>query len=277
MENDKVDQEEINAEFLRRDLITFIEQYWHQNGCYPTPLALARYADTVNLDEQTVKHLERQVAFSLSERGISKKQTDRLTPIQIAALQIMLDPANSRLSFDKRLRMANVTSTKWQGWLKQPHFLKYLTEQTERLFGETDHLAKIGLLRGVEKGDPTSLKLYFGLTGQLQNDAATNNVQVIMAYMIEAIQRHVTDPDVMRAIAADFELAMLKGGGQTPMGMSTRTIHQPTVIPSRGLESASIAEKDEFIEMLEDNPVAEVTSNSTEPVVEQWSSSIFNL
>lgn len=230
---------------LHRNLLNFIEHYWYQNQCYPSTPALARWAKDTDITFKAMRDLEFELSNYLGQRGITQRdQTSRLTDIQLASANLILNVMDRRSQLNK-LKSLGVTPTQWQGWLKQKAFADYLKNRTGEMFEENLHMAHLGLMKSVEDGNATSLKLFYEMTGVYRSDSPVANVQVILAQIIEVIQREVPDAEIQRRIAAGFELVMLRNQagltGGTPQPVEGDRIPSPMQnVKSVAIEQAKV-------------------------------------
>lgn len=193
-----------------RDLLNFVEHYWYQNQTYPSLAALQRWAVGTDLPFTKARQLELDLVGYLSARGIAPSKADsRLSDEQLAAANLILNYTDRR-SKARKLEALGITPTKWDGWLRDKTFKEYLNNRTGAMLDNNTDVAHTGLLGAVERGESQALKLYYEMTGLYRADSPQANINVIMTLLIEVIQREVNDPDVLRRIAAGFELVMLR-------------------------------------------------------------------
>lgn len=193
-----------------RQLLNFIEHYWYQNQTYPSFSSFHAWSVEQGISYNEARRLELDVVGYLTARGITPSKADsRLTDEQLAAANLVLNYTDKR-SKAKKLAALGITPTKWDGWLRQKVFREYLANRTGELLDLNTDVAHVGLLGAVERGESAALKLYYEMTGLYRADSPQANINVIMTLLIEVIQREVNDPDVLRRIAAGFELVMLR-------------------------------------------------------------------
>ena len=68
---------------------------------------------------------DERFAAALEELGINHSPTQRITSAQMAAAQIYL-AAPAKTSHTQRLRAIGITQAKWNGWMRQPEFQRYI-------------------------------------------------------------------------------------------------------------------------------------------------------
>lgn len=210
-----------------RNLLDFIEQYWYMNSAYPSVAAIGAWAKSEGLDFKKAREVEKELAYFLSKRGIKAKTANsvRLTDTQLAAANLVLNFMDRR-SPPQKLKSLGVTPTEWQGWLKQPAFADYLKHRTGETLDANTHEAHLGLLKAVERGDASALKLYYEITGAYkQNENPAVNLQLVVSLLIEVIEKNIPDPAVKLAISKDVELVMLRSGLLSVNGSSVAAQH----------------------------------------------------
>lgn len=194
--------------------VSFIEEYYLNHKEFP-PVGLleSHYGKSFNI-KLLLKHPTFKLA--LENRGIpipdptSSKFPASLTDAQIAAVRLILD-YNDKRSHRAKLQSLGITTIQWQGWLKNRVFKTFLHSLASEAFDESSHIASEGLVTALQRGDTSAIKLYYELTGKYTNNGEVLNTKLILAKIIESIQRHVKDPDTIRAIAQDFEVIMQGG------------------------------------------------------------------
>jgi len=150
--------------------------------------------------------------FSASMRGLGPNPDpiDELHPKyplsaeQLAAVNVLLDFNDSR-SQAAKLRSLGIPTVKYNNWLRNPHFQEYIRFRAEYLLNNTGHEAHVALMRNIQRGNQRSIEYYNEMIGRynprIQED---RNITLILVRLVEVIQRHIKDPEVLRAIAADF-------------------------------------------------------------------------
>jgi|SRR5437660_1403696 len=212
----------LTPEHLR--VITYIEQYWFKfNGTFPSRESLGSVFPEFDIDS-ALEH--KTFRISLVNRGIDPPivlQDDSHFEIPIGISREQLAAVLTIINFeDKRSRAAKfkelgVTPQQWQGWLKQPRFKTFLHNLSSANLQDAAYVANEALVRAMDRNDVSAIKFYHEITGRYQPQAQvaqqsqqTQNIRLILARVVEAIQRHVKDTEVLRLIGEDFE-AILNG------------------------------------------------------------------
>lgn len=127
-----------------------------------------------------------------------------LSAEQLAAANLLLDFSDHR-SQAAKLRSLGIPTTKYQNWLRIPAFQEYITYRAEYLLNNTTHEAHTALLKNVQRGNQKAIEFLYEITGRYsRNSQATQDLALIMVRLVEVIQRHVKDPETIRAIATEF-------------------------------------------------------------------------
>ncbi len=202
-------------------MIAKIEQYWHKNEVFP-PSDFFQYEEFDIVDN--LKHETFHLALMkrgikvpiIVDRSSSAVMPDGLTAEQVAAITTVIN-FEDRRPRSVKLREMGITTTQWGGWLKDAEFKEFLHQMTTTHLQDVLHVANEGLLHAVERGDTNAIKFYYELTGRhTQESGSMHNLKVVLAKVIESIQRNVKDPAVLRAISADFELILAGGTPVVP-------------------------------------------------------------
>lgn len=204
-----------NAKFVltgdHKDLLDFIEQYWYMNQAYPSPAAIGAWARSINISVSLARELEDDILPYLTARGIKSRAHDtRLNSEQLAAANTVLNFTDKR-TINSKLRSLGITPTQWDGWLRQKAFAEYLANRTNETLDNNLHEAHLGLLKAVERGDPSALKLYYTLTGKMQQEASIVNVNLILQQALDVIVKEIQDPDTLARISSGIDVIVSRG------------------------------------------------------------------
>jgi hypothetical protein len=187
-------------------ILTWIEMYWHVHKEFPSVEAFKKEYPKIDY----LKFLGKQsLQRALSNRGIEiafdgAVCKNGLTDTQIAAILTVVNVADKR-SFNMKLKTLGVTPTRWSGWMKDKKFKEFYTSTAGANFEEALPRVQDGLLRAAEQGIPSAVKLYMDLTGRTaDNDPTIRNLKLAITKLIESVQNHVKDPEILRRIEADF-------------------------------------------------------------------------
>lgn len=158
-----------------------------------------------------------QFKAALQTRGVEINPSG-LTPEQDYALIILGDPHDG-LDFRKKLKKANVTSAKYQAWLRNPFFKAQIDALSEALVSNK-HEALVMLSQKVGEGDLNAIRLQLEIN-QRYNPANESqiNMVVTMNKIMEILARNVKDRDTLMSIAKEMR-SLADGNMRTPPGLT---------------------------------------------------------
>lgn len=188
------------------ELIAFYELQWALRNRVPT---IDEVAKQIKQTHVTVNYyLQRApVKQALNRRGIPWQQhsQEELTSQQVACAVVMMNFADERPNKDK-LSELGVNETQYAAWLQDPNFKNLVDVIADRNLTNIRPAAITEFTKKINSGDWNAIKYYLDATGTVQSNDAPQSEQLIMKF-VEIIQRHVKDPAIMVAIAADLKAA----------------------------------------------------------------------
>lgn len=183
----------------------WFESYWHEYKRYPSVEDIvARFGFTA--EQVTILNSHKFWLQALDSRGITRpdKNINELSDRQIAAITILTNFNDTRNPV-ARLSYLGVTEEELNGWYQNPTFKKELARRAEDVFDNVAPDATVELARAIRRGNFQAIKFYYEITGQAASPEVVNLKKVIQV-LTEAIQKHVTDENTLRAIGAEIEL-----------------------------------------------------------------------
>ena len=221
--------------------LDYIEQYWHDFDQLPRQDEIQDDIPNFNLEKAMIKA---RFITALTRRGIKTPGPEErygerikglnyegLTENQIATTVILTDFFDTRTRLAK-LRQLGITTTQFNGWMRDKKFKTFFNKMSRKHFEEAEHIAREGLVKGMDRGDVSAIKYYNELTGESPD---TQNISILLTRLVEVIQIHVKDPGTLYAIEQSF--------GRVMRGESM-TIDQPVSLELPGL-SRDVAYKDD--------------------------------
>lgn len=205
----KADEEE----GIRKAFMNFVEQIYTTTGGLPTAEKCSQHGFSEKFHALLSK--DNPTTKELIARGVSKDLfgdfssiTGVLSELQLTAANVMLDLRDNR-SQRKKLTELGISTGQWDKWLKDATFQGYLRQRAENLLGDNQHEAHYALLSRVRAGDINAIKYYNELSGryvpQRSSGVSSNfDVKMLLTRIIEAIQKHVKDPEIQQAIAQEI-------------------------------------------------------------------------
>ncbi len=207
---------------IQQRVISWIYERWLGGYGFPSKSQFRNAWPEFDLNES----LQHDIFLkALYNRGIKPPNVleEGLTNEQVAAIATICNFADRR-SRTAKLKSLGISVTKWQGWLKDKAFREYLHTFSAANFEDNVHVAHEGLLNAVDRGSVDAIKFYMEITGRYtQGSQETQNIKIVLARVIESIQRHVKDPEILRSIATDFE-SIMSGGNPQPAQLTSPII-----------------------------------------------------
>jgi hypothetical protein len=206
------------VEFLedwQREAVLFIEKHHSTTGAMPEDDDIIEYLrflkfkiNSLHIDELKENEL---FQASMRSRGLNL-DSRKLTQRQMAAASAMLNLTDRR-SDEKKLRDIGVSTEEFSNWLQDNMFAEYMRQRSEVMISNSIHEAHMGLMRGVRQGNTASIKLYYELTGRYNpNEEQQVNIRILIAKMLEVIQKHVRNPETLNALAVEFSQIAIEAG-----------------------------------------------------------------
>lgn len=135
-----------------------------------------------------------------------------LTEQQLTVANVMLDVLDKRSRL-KKLTELGVSTAEYNSWLRDPLYRRYCLERSEGILEEAQPIAHLSLVDRVTQGDLSAIKYLNSMTGRYREKTSAgvevnvNNIQAgsdLLIKVVEVIQRHVKDPDLLSAIGDDI-------------------------------------------------------------------------
>lgn len=198
-------------------VMPWFEAYWIRNKRYPPRDSIEQ---EFGLSQIQISEMESSKLFlkSLERRGVAAPtQVDPysgkplgLTDRQLAAIAILTNYHDQRAPA-ARLSILGVSEQELQGWMNNELFRSELQSRADEAFDHVGVDATVNLARHVRQGNLNAIKFYFEVTGRAQSPEEVN-VKAAMNILIEAVQKHVKDPSILKAISDEVaEQRNLKG------------------------------------------------------------------
>lgn len=189
-----------------KNFVAYCERYYFLNNAgFPTPeqaaLALGYSVAEINTFLQN-KHILRM----LQRRGLPYQtagmtQDGSITPTQTAAALVVMNFADER-PIDVKLDSIGVQSTQYYSWLNDPNYRNFVNRLADQNLGNVRPEAIANFVSLVRQGDFKTLQYYFEVTGEF-TQPQVGNLQVVIQRIIEAVQRHVKDPEILAKISQE--------------------------------------------------------------------------
>ncbi len=187
-----------------RYAMPWFETFWFEHKRYPLAAEIMkRFGCTLEQVQQLNKH--KFFLSCLESRGIALPGQEEyiLTDRQVAAISLI---TNFQIVEPTHVKLAalGITPEELNGWYQNPYFSKALNERADSILGNLRPDATASLAKEIKKGNFPAIKFYFEITGQAQTQESVN-VKQAMQILIEAVQKHVKDPDTLQKIAGEVQ------------------------------------------------------------------------
>ncbi len=230
-ESVEFDPTDIKLTERQAEALTFIEQIYFLEGGLPT---IDRLADIFGVSKQTAKKWMDSPEFKyiLGAKGmLGPKTAGVLTAPQMMIINALLNLGDRRSEREK-CESCGISPQQLAAWRRDKAFIEYMQKRAESMFKNSDDIAYINIIRGMQGGDLAAAKFYLEMTGKYQPSMRMDvNVDMILARVIEILQVRVKDPAVLEAIANDFESLMSNG-----RGFDTAFVEEQAAIPAQARE-----------------------------------------
>lgn len=187
-----------------RKLIDFYELLWYTRHQVPSVEDCAKY---LKFSQSKINFFltRRPVQKALDQRGIPWAQHTQieLTSTQIACAITVMNFADTR-SMDEKLDALGVNPNQYYAWLRDPTFKNFVDNLADTNLKNIRPTAVAEYTKAIQRGEWNAVKHFLDVTGELQSDMPQSEHLIRM--LIEIIQRHVKDPEVILAIAKDMKL-----------------------------------------------------------------------
>lgn len=205
------------------DLICYCEEFWLEFKAFPSLDSIKKQMPVYRTDLDVEKDLfASHVRNRLTNRGIDYSvvlppedaeyklpaRRDRLTPVQLAAVAVLVNPFDRR-STSKKLSELGIRESTLNGWMKSERFSSYFRERSEELFSDGIPIAHSALMDRVTSGDMKAIKLFYEVSGRYTgiNKQENANVTLVIVKLIEIIQKHC-DSNTLFVINHEIEELM---------------------------------------------------------------------
>lgn len=188
--------------------LNFCEQTFHLTGRLPNEYQ----SIAVGHSKRTYQRCVKLPVFNkaLDARGIREGYASldgdgnidpQLTPEMLNAANVLLDLRDNRSAI-KKLKELAIPTQKYETWLRDESFQRYLMIRSQKLLEINGHEAHLALIQRVRAGELGAIKYFNEITGYYVPERTKGvDVQSVILRVIEIIQIHVSDPAIQSAIA----------------------------------------------------------------------------
>lgn len=164
-------------------------------GKRPSINAIQDYLGTPAFADDMV---QRGVEFDSAPGGLSDEQ--------IALLNILSD-TTTNINLGARLKKAGVSPAKFKAWKRQRAFVEAYNRLTQLELSDAANAVDLALISKAQSGDLRAIMYFNDLVGRGPNDKKAVDSMQFAKIVLEAVMKHETDPNKLKAISAEIELA----------------------------------------------------------------------
>lgn len=200
-----------------KELINYYELQWHLRHRVPTTEEVTTYlkqkyekeGKNTKITQTSINYYltRKPVIKALDDRGIPWRQhsQDELTATQVAAAITVMNMVDDRPIADK-LDQLGITTVQYQAWLNDPQFKNLVNNLADQNLTNIRPAAITEFTKKINQGDWNAIKYWLETTGELKGNDAPQS-EVLLPRLIEILQKHIKDPEILMAIAQDMKLA----------------------------------------------------------------------
>ena len=190
-----------------RNVVAAAYTFWRSNGKLPTVTDITKIYGGITATTCSKLMLSDQFKDALRYRGIEWDEDAGLSLEQQSVL-LKLQDFTDRRSLGIKLRELGVPMPRYQAWLKQPLFRKAMNDAAENVLQEAVAPALLALSGKAAAGEDRAIEKVLEISGRWNPNAmAAEDARVVVMTLLEAIIKHVPDPDTRKAIMSEVSLA----------------------------------------------------------------------
>lgn len=204
-----------------RNAVAAANTLYLRNGKVPTVNEMHALWPRIPVKTFAALALTEEFRQALDYRGIQWNETTGLSYEQNMALLKLSDPTDRRMTGAK-LKELGVPYARYQAWMRDAMFSQALRSMSENNLKDAIPVALNKLVANAESGDQRAIEKVLEVTGRY-NPAAqqVEDAKVVVRRIIEAVIRHVQDPDIRRAIMSDIESEAVAYSVTTPQALES--------------------------------------------------------
>lgn len=162
-----------------------------------------------HIDKKAIKAVvaTNEFAEAMSLRGVGAIAEDGLSPQQAAVLNVLEDFSDPR-TLTAKLKACGVSRVQYNAWLTDPLFKSLYERRVEGHLRDAHLTALSTIMQNAENGDQRAAEKVLEINGRYNpQNAELQHARAVVQAMVESIQRHVKDPEVVEAIIRDVGMA----------------------------------------------------------------------
>ena len=181
--------------------------FYRQNGKLPSPIDLNKLHPAIASKTYSALMLSDEFKQALAYRGIEWTEDAGLSLEQQSVI-LMLQDFTDRRSVGVKLKEIGVPMARYQAWLRQPLFREAVNENAEMAIREAVAPALTALAGKAAAGEDRAIDRVLEISGRWNpNQQSIEDAKQVVMSLVEAVIRHVKDPEVKKAIMADVSMS----------------------------------------------------------------------
>lgn len=199
-------------------VVAFVEEYFWDHQKAPGLAQVSEFSERTveDLNEFFIDPTVQEYLLSrnIPSPGDDIEEARGLTAHQLYVANILLN-AHDRRSLREKLKAAQISSQKYNAWMNDDRFTRYIQKRCERLFNVSEWQVRQSLVNNAADGDTAAQKLYFQLTGKLvEKHEHSINITGILSQIPELVARYIPmeiRDRAMGELANDIEYLLQTG------------------------------------------------------------------
>lgn len=171
-----------------------------------------------DLPIETIRELLGTPRFqqALADRGIPATDREPLSPQMVAALRTVADPTLG-LTERQRIKMLGISWTTYQGWMDYTPFRRQYRMLAKKALSATVDRAPLVLAELINDKNLNAIIYANEMTGVfVRGQQEQQNFTRLTLVLMSKLQKRITDPELLNAIADDIQEVLASGGIQAP-------------------------------------------------------------
>jgi len=187
--------------------VASVELEYRRLGRVPTVDEVHDSWSAISLQTYGELYASRPFRDALRRRGIVLTDEKMLSQDQLAALALLTDISDRRTNGAKMAALGLNTGV-LSAWMRNPVFREERSRRAREITEDSVASARERLAANVDAGDQRAIEFTMAMTGVYSPALAANQDAMKVVYaVLEAVQKHVPDPEVLRSILGEVQVA----------------------------------------------------------------------
>lgn len=193
-----------------RDVLAAVDTLYRRNGVFPTVEDTHKSWPKIPLKTYSRVFATPEFKQAVELRGLSVEENPGLSPEQSRAILLLATPDGKTLQ--NKLKQLGISDAKYRAWMRQDVFAATLRQRSEQVLGDSVSVALNQLVANADRGDQRAIEKLLEISGRYNPaQIEQQNAKQVVILVVEAVLKHVSNPDEKKAILAEVESAMRTG------------------------------------------------------------------